>query len=135
MVYNVHGRHIGLFFSESLLFFGEGYDWPMQMASSYSFLMLNDLIGCCNNGLNSAGNCPMTVVFSSSPDFGVVLKHCFLMGVVSNFSFPFGEGLLFSSRSNGFLSLIVVSSSKLVWSLSSKHLIASSKISAFSIGG
>ena len=102
------------------------------MASSY--FMLNDLIGCCNNGLNSAGNFPMTVVFSSGSEVEVVFKHCFRIGVVSSFSFPFGEGM-FSSRSNGFLFGIAVSSLEHCSSFPSKHLMASSKISAFSIGG
>ena len=93
--------------------------------------MLNDLIGCCNNGLNSAANCTMSM-FSSCSYLRVavgVFKHCFLTGVVSSF----GDEV-FSNLSNGFLS-IATSSFELVCSLPSRHLIASSKISAFSIGG
>ena len=108
-----------------MLFIGD-----CSVTSSSSFLALNDLIGCCNNGRNSAANFSMSV-FSSRSYFVVgVFKHCFLIGVVSSF----GDEV-FSNLSNGFLSVIAVSSFELVCSLFSKHLIASSKISAFSIGG
>ena len=104
------------------------------MASSYSVLRLKDLIGCWNSGLNSAGNCE----FSSGSHFVVTaFKQFVLIGVVSNLNFPFGDGVLFSSRSNGFRSLVFFLSSfaQAVCSLPSKHLIASSRMSAFSIGG